>query len=67
MSSSHTRIRKNLDRARAHTKAVCAAESMRDNTIYGRMSTFSGKNVMTPDQLDYMIKCAKETRAKKTW
>ena len=67
MSRSHTRIRKHPDRARAHTKAVCAAESMRDKTIFSRMSTFSGKNTMSADQLDYMIQCAKEARAKKTW
>lgn len=67
MSISHMRIRKNPDRVRAHTKAVCVAESMRDKTIYGRMSTFSGKNEMSTAQLDYMLQCAKETRGKKTW
>ena len=67
MSASHIRIRKHPDRTRAHAKAICAAESMRDKTIFSRMSTFSGKNAMSPEQLDYMLRCAKETREKKTW
>lgn len=53
--------------ARAHTRAICASEEMRDKTIYGRMSTFAGKNEMSYSQLDYMLKCAKETRERKTW
>ena len=67
MSRSHTRIRKHPDRVRAHAKAVCAAESMRDKTIFSRMSTFSGKNTISSAQLEYMLQCAKETREKKTW
>ena len=67
MSTFQMRIRKNPDRVRAHTKAVCATESIRDKTIYSRMSTFSGKNTMSAAQLDYMLRCAKETRKKKTW
>lgn len=32
-----------------------------------RKSTFVGKCSMTEGQLEYMLLCAKETRAKKTW
>lgn len=67
MSSSLRRLRKDPDKARAHVRAICTAEQMRDKTIYSRMSTFSGKNEMSPAQLDYMLQCAKETRDKKTW
>ena len=67
MSMSSVRIRKNPDKAKAHTKAVCASEQMRDKTIFSRMSTFSGKNEMSPAQLEYMLRCAKESREKRTW
>ena len=62
-----SRIRRNPDKARAHVRAIGTSEMMRDKTIYSRMSTFSGKNAMSVAQLDYMLQCAKETRAKKTW
>ncbi len=62
-----SRIRRNPDKARAHIRANCASETMKDRTIFSRMSTFSGKNAMSVAQLDYMLQCAKETRAKKTW
>ena len=67
MFLSRMRMRRNPDRARTHTRAVCEAEQMRDKTIYGRMSTFAGKHSMTAEQLDYMLKCAEETRKRKTW
>lgn len=67
MFSSRMRMRRNPNRARAHMKAICESEQMRDKTIYSRMSTFVGKHSMTSEQLENMIQCAKETRAKKTW
>ena len=67
MFLSRMRMKRNPDRARAHMRAICESERMRDKTIYSRMSTFAGKHSMTSEQLDYMIQCAKETRAKKTW
>lgn len=62
-----SRIRKDPDRARAHTRAICISEQLKNKTIFSRMSTFSGKNEMSPAQLDYMLQCAKETRERKTW
>ncbi|MBQ8625946.1 MAG: hypothetical protein IJ419_07290 [Agathobacter sp.] len=67
MFLSRMRMRRNPDRARAHTRAVCESERLRDKTIFSRMSTFAGKHSMTVEQLEYMIQCAKETHAKKTW
>lgn len=67
MFLSRMRMRRNPDRARAHMRVICESERMRDKTIYGRMSTFAGKHSMTSEQLENMIQCAKETRAKKTW
>lgn len=67
MFLSRMRMRRNPERARAHTRAICASEAIKDKTIYGRMSTFAGKNAMSYTQLDYMLKCAKETRERKTW
>lgn len=32
-----------------------------------RRNTFAGKCEMTKEQLEYMLLCAKETRARKTW
>ena len=67
MSMSQMRMRKNPDRVRAHDRAVCESECLRDKTIFSRMSTFVGKHSMTAEQLDYMLKCAKEARQRKTW
>lgn len=67
MFMSRMRMRRNPDRARAHVRAICASEQLRDKTIFSRMSTFSGKNEISPAQLDYMLQCAKETRERKTW
>lgn len=67
MIRTFSKLRKDPDRARAHVRAICAAEQLRDKTIFSRMSTFSGKNEMSPAQLEYMIQCAKETRERKTW
>lgn len=67
MPISHMRIRRNPDRARAHVRAICASEEMKDKTIFSRMSTFAGKNAISSDQLDHMLQCAKETRERKTW
>ena len=67
MFLSRMRLRRHPERARAHTRAVCEAEQMRDKTIYSRMSTFAGKHSMTAEQLDYMLQCAEETRKRKTW
>lgn len=64
MFRSVSKIRKNPDRARAHVRAVCAANQILDTR---RGSSFVGKGTMTAAQLDYMLQCAKETRAKKTW
>ena len=62
-----SKLRKDPDRALAHVRAICTAEQLKNNTIFSRMSTFSGKNEMSPAQLDYMMQCAKETRDRKTW
>ena len=67
MFLSRMRMRKNPDRARAHMRAICESERMCDKTIYSRMSTFAGKHSMTAEQLDYMLRCAEETRKRKTW
>lgn len=64
MLRSISRIRKNPERARAHVRAVCTANQILD---IRRGSSFVGKGTFTAAQLDYMIQCAKETQAKKTW
>ena len=62
-----SRIRKDPDRARAHVRNMCYTASLRKNTFLDKASTFSGKNEMSYAELEYMLKCAEETRKKKTW
>jgi hypothetical protein len=64
MMRSFSRIRKDPDRARTHMRAICASEQIRDKS---KGTTFVGRCLMTEAQLEYMLQCAKETRAKKTW
>lgn len=64
MIRSLSRIRKDPDRARAYMRAVFASEQIRDKS---KETTFVGNGTFTAAQLDYMIQCARETRAKKTW
>lgn len=52
----------------AKTDAIYQQTRIRHVTFAkGRETSFMGNCTMTKEQLDYMILCAKETRARKTW
>lgn len=58
------RIRKKPELVRAHTRAIMISNEILDKR---KGTVFVGRGVMTERQLEYMIKCAEETRKRKTW
>lgn len=55
---------RNEEKALAHIKAECQRKQICDTR---KGTVFVGKGTLTAEELEYAIRCAKETQSKRTW